>query len=250
MTSLLNELTSAFRSPAPYLSWILLTAVLAVSGPFDTYMRFPIEERALYWSVVVAGCLIWGITARVVVQVMFARANYWVASLIVVTLSSLILAWPIHRFSLFMSGREVQYRPRLFEIAALIFFIGLFVASIRRVLTNDPAQLEVRRSTPPRLLARLDPCLRGALIRMSGRDHYVDVVTDKGKAALLLRLSDALAEVENVDGIQVHRSHWVSVAAIERAEREKGRYVLVMSDGEKVPVSRNNHSLLAERGLI
>ena len=41
-------------------------------------------------------------------------------------------------------------------------------------------------------------------------DHYVRVFTDAGESLILLRLSDAMAEVRDVPGLQIHRSHWVA----------------------------------------
>ncbi|MEM6374550.1 MAG: hypothetical protein AAF727_17510, partial [Pseudomonadota bacterium] len=47
----------------------------------------------------------------------------------------------------------------------------------------------------PRLLNRLPAEQRGALIRISVRDHYVDIVTVQGVTSLLMRFSDAMAEL-------------------------------------------------------
>lgn len=80
--------------------------------------------------------------------------------------------------------------------------------------------------------------MQGALWAISVRDHYVDVRTSTGQASLLMRLSDAMAEAEPVEGIQVHRSHWVAWAAVAAAEREGARLFLRLQDGARIPVSR------------
>jgi len=55
---------------------------------------------------------------------------------------------------------------------------------------------------------------------------------------LLLRLSDAVAELDPTLGRQVHRSYWVTRRAVSSVERERYRVRLVLSNGARVPVSR------------
>ena len=68
-------------------------------------------------------------------------------------------------------------------------------------------------------------------------------------ASLLLRFSDAIAEVEE-EGAQVHRSHWVAWAAVEAVERDGIKLFLRLKSGARVPVSKNNREKLEARGLI
>jgi DNA-binding LytR/AlgR family response regulator len=64
------------------------------------------------------------------------------------------------------------------------------------------------------------------------------VTTTAGRALVLLRLSDAIAEAEGVPGLQIHRSHWVTLAAVARVRRDGARVLLVLKDGRELPVSR------------
>jgi DNA-binding LytR/AlgR family response regulator len=65
-----------------------------------------------------------------------------------------------------------------------------------------------------------------------------------------MRLSDAIAELEGIEGAQVHRSWWVAREAIAQAVRGDGRATLTLQDGAEVPVSRTYARLLRERGWI
>ena len=98
------------------------------------------------------------------------------------------------------------------------------------------------------LLARLPVHKRGELHHLRMQDHYVEVHTDRGMEMVLLRFRDALREVEEVDGLQVHRSHWVARAAVERVERRDGRVTLLLVNGSTVPVSRSFAPALRARG--
>ena len=101
----------------------------------------------------------------------------------------------------------------------------------------------------PRLVQRLDPGLRGPILSISVRDHYVDVMTGHGTASLLMRFGDAIAEA-GVAGAQVHRSHWVAWDAIDTVEREGAKLFLRLKPGMRVPVSKNHRDKLELRGLI
>ncbi len=91
---------------------------------------------------------------------------------------------------------------------------------------------------------RLADDIRGPLVRVSVRDHYVDVWTEQGSAQLLMRFVDALSELEGADGLQVHRSHWVARRAIAQVQRRGANLVVVLKDGAEVPVSRRFHAAL------
>jgi hypothetical protein len=88
------------------------------------------------------------------------------------------------------------------------------------------------------LVERLPEEVRGAILSVSGSNHYVEVRTDKGQASVLLRFSDALRELDAVPGLQVHRSHWVADAAVDSVRRDGHRTFVVLTTGEELPVSR------------
>jgi DNA-binding LytR/AlgR family response regulator len=92
--------------------------------------------------------------------------------------------------------------------------------------------------------------MRGEILRLSAADHVVRVVTDKGVTDLRMRFGDAVNEMAGVEGCFTHRSQWVAVAAIAEARREAGRWVIVLCNGDEVPVSRKNQPALNEAGLL
>ncbi|MCW1932118.1 LytTR family DNA-binding domain-containing protein [Pararhodobacter zhoushanensis] len=99
-------------------------------------------------------------------------------------------------------------------------------------------------------MARLPLDKRGALISLSVQDHYVEVVTLRGRELLLMRLSDAIAETGGDVGLQVHRSHWVALDQVRAARREGARGVLTLSDGREIPVSRTYAAAAKAAGLF
>jgi DNA-binding LytR/AlgR family response regulator len=104
---------------------------------------------------------------------------------------------------------------------------------------------------PPKFLERLPLKLRGGEVwAVEAEDHYLRLHTSKGQDLILMRLADAVAELEGIEGAQVHRSWWVARDAITDAKRGDGRATLTLKDGAEVPVSRTYAGLLRERGWI
>lgn len=104
---------------------------------------------------------------------------------------------------------------------------------------------------PSRFLERLPVRLRGAEIwAVEAEDHYLRVHTSAGQDLILLRMADAVAELEGQEGMQVHRSWWVARAAIADARRGDGRATLTLKDGAEAPVSRTYAAELRRRGWI
>lgn len=104
---------------------------------------------------------------------------------------------------------------------------------------------------PPKFLDRLPPKLRGAEIyAVEAEDHYLRLHTSKGQDLILMRLADAISELQGIEGAQVHRSWWVARAAIAEAKRGDGRADLTLKDGAEVPVSRTYARQLREAGWI
>jgi len=55
---------------------------------------------------------------------------------------------------------------------------------------------------------------------------------------ILMRLGDAIAELEGLEGAQTHRSWWFAKSAVADVTKLDGRAMLTLKDGAEVPVSR------------
>jgi DNA-binding LytR/AlgR family response regulator len=81
-------------------------------------------------------------------------------------------------------------------------------------------------------------------------DHYVRAHTGAGSTLLLMRLRDAVAELDAVDGRQVHRSWWVARNAVARAEPAGRGWKLTLRNGLVVPVPRERAGELRSAGWL
>lgn len=90
----------------------------------------------------------------------------------------------------------------------------------------------------PALVQKLPFAVRGPVVCLQMEDHYVRVHTTRGSALLLMRLSDAIAELEATAGLRVHRSWWIAVDALRSVDRSPRAVRAHLSNGIIAPVSR------------
>jgi len=76
------------------------------------------------------------------------------------------------------------------------------------------------------------------------------VHTDRGETLILMRLYDAIRELEGIEGSQTHRSWWVAKDAIIEVVRRDGRYQFRLEGGLNVPVSRSFQKALKDEAWI
>lgn len=255
----IEEYRADFRTPVPLVLWAVLTVLVALAGPFGTYATVPVATRLLQWAVLIGAAILIGAAVRAFVHGIVGLRDFRRGSLLIAVLVTPIFAIPLHFIADTLFGDIGPALPSTIEIGLFVFCVSLGVGAFRhaargtvltmgRATPEDPAQQGP--AVQPRVMDRIDPEQRGQLIRISGKDHYVELVTCKGRSTVLLRLSDAIAEAGPVAGVQVHRSHWVALDAVAGTERRDGKVFLTLRDGSTIPVSRNYRAEAEALGLI
>jgi len=227
----------------------LISLFFSLIGAFGTG-HIPFLPRTLVimmygW----AGCLIGIGCYRLVSR--FMGGSIWLRAVP----SSLLMVLPMGLFVWIAASIQLG-RPLPLEALpsltwqTLIMCVGmtfLAVAMAQRRLTATAAA----PSGAPKFQERLPLKLRGGeLWAVEAQDHYLRLHTSKGQDLILMRLADAVDELEGIEGAQVHRSWWVARDAIADAKRGDGRATLTLKDGAEAPVSRTYARLLRERGWI
>ena len=137
--------------------------------------------------------------------------------------------------------------PPVLLISAVMTAINYLVAT--RTPQSHPTHAAPAGSAPAKFLERMPPKLRGAeLYAVESQDHYLRLHTSRGADLILMRLADAVAELDGIEGAQTHRSWWVAKAAVTDAKRGDGRAVLTLKNGLEAPVSRSYAGGLRESG--
>jgi hypothetical protein len=137
------------------------------------------------------------------------------------------------------------------DVLPSAFGSSLVMTALAFLVRRPPTQTHAARASapPPKFLARLPAKLQGAdIFAVEAEDHYLRLHTSLGQDLILMRLADAIAELEGLEGAQTHRSWWVAKAAVADVERGDGRATLTLKDGAEVPVSRGFAKQLRSAG--
>lgn len=246
----MREMQRVATSPLPWAALAGAALILGMVGPFGTYESLRLPARLAYWAAIVVSTYFLGFAFVCLLErLVFPERPEPAGFALIGAMAGVPVAlfvWVLNRL---VYGADVIFLlPLTFYTVAIAAVASGLIAFISKKVSSAPAVAEpvVRR---PKLLDRLPPRLRGKLLYLSMQDHYVEVVTDRGSELVLMRMSDAVDETAPVDGLQVHRSHWVARDAVAGTERRGGRLMLRMSDGAELPVSRNRIGLVKEAGL-
>lgn len=262
----LREMRRLLASPPVPAGLALLVVLLAISGPFGTLDAMRIAPRLAYWAVTVPATFAAGSFATLVISEALrshprrALLTPMLAALgtaIAVAVVVVVLNW----LALGLHPLAPSYRRGLLiSVLATGAAIALFFHLLRQHQQRDggetapdaatDAPADTPADTAPPLLDRLEFDKRGPLVSLSVADHYVEVVTTRGRALLLMRLSDAMRETGATRGMQVHRSHWVALDRIAACRRMGDRAVLTLTDGREIPVSRTYVKPLRDAGIL
>jgi DNA-binding LytR/AlgR family response regulator len=230
----------------------LAGVVLALMGAFGS-MEAPLGLRLVYWvPLMVAGGL-WGhLCSRLVFRWVDPDERPWLAILALTAAISgpvSVLVWAV---------TGMVFEGEAYPLDALPYMVGpvLTVTAVMSALNvflgkAQPVQTHAALvgAAPSRFPDRLPPRLRGAAIRaVQAEDHYLRIHTDRGSDLILMRLSDALDELEGLEGAQTHRSWWVARDAVRDVARGDGRATLTLDGGLVAPVSRRYAKALRDAG--
>ena len=128
-------------------------------------------------------------------------------------------------------------------LCALLSVPGLMLERVRGVNSTSSTQ----GNTSTTLLSGLEPQLKGDVIWAEAQEHYVRLVTTEETRMVLCRFSDLVRELPQSAGLQIHRSHWVSLRFIAERMQEGQRTTLRLKTGDVVPISRSFRKSLSDR---
>ena len=230
---------------------VIAGVFLTFSGAFDT-SAVSLPARFGYWMLMmVVGYFV----GSFISQWFFGSGkrrtgNIWLdAALAAVVIAApfTFVVWFATR-ALLGSQIAVSGIPVLF---GYVLLVSLALTTINLLIETRRVAITGASPTPPKFLERLPLKLRGAEVwAVEAEDHYLRLHTSKGQDLILMRLADAVAELEGIEGAQVHRSWWIARDAITDAKRGDGRATLTLKDGAEVPVSRTYAGPLREKGWI
>ena len=252
--------------PARFLSviWVIASLALAVMGPFGTFERFGFLERLLNWAFAIGMSILVGLVVNRAVQMLLGRGRKrflydLVAVPAMVALYSPALYLHIRLYALAEMDLSLTFIATNVLVVCLVLIglreaLGMYVDVLVRGHTGKaPLDQAATADESPaaraeaKLLARLPEHLRGQVLHISADNHHIAVRTERGVGSILLRMSDAVREVQGEPGLQVHRSHWVADQAVVAIRRDGHRLLVRMRCGTEIPVSRSQAAAVTLR---
>jgi hypothetical protein len=241
---------------------VVVTLLIAFLGPFGTYALGGLEARLLYWGLLIPGGYALLRPAMQAAPFLARRLGFpltavWVGLAAVGALPFTLLVWFANGARRLPTAAEaLRLYPAILVIALLVsaVFWGLRLLRARPMseaqapdepaLPHGPAPGEIR------LLDRLPPSRRGAIRALEMEDHYVRVHTDRGSDLVLMRMGDAVSELDGIEGLRVHRSWWVARDAVREPMWDGRNLRLALEGGLLAPVARNRVAAVRSAGWI
>ncbi len=228
---------------------LIIGAGLGWLGPFGTHEAMTLPQRLVYWMVsipVIGLCTrfairtvtrhdragAWPLPARVAAAAALAG---FPASFIVLLLHGALIG--AMRFDAW--GLIEVYVTVTLVIGLVAYPFSLLAAARRAAEAPPPVSVPEPAGEASPFLRRIPPKLGIDVLSLAAEDHYIRVTTALGSDLILCRLSDAIAELGQSGGQQVHRSYWVARGAVASVERKDGKTMLLLINGEAVPVSQS-----------
>lgn len=227
-------------------------ALLAFSGAFGMG-DMPLWFRLVYWEPMMLIGALWGHLASGLVEkhIDLDRRPWLMAGVLTAVISGPIAITVWAATTVIFDDDHALDIDRLPAFLLPVVMVTGVLSLLNVFLSRTPVQTHAAPvgGAPARFLDRLPPRLRGAAIRaVESEDHYLRIHTDRGSDLILMRLSDALGELEGLEGAQTHRSWWVARNAVRQVSRGEGRATLTLDDGLEAPVSRRYAKALREAG--
>lgn len=243
----LREWRAEMAKPATLPVLVGVAVLLTIIGPFDTDARLRTVPRFAYWLAMAAITYSIGIIVSAVIQHMAKGMSHWPR----LALTALCIGVCVTGGVLMLNLAVFGVWPTGYALWASVANVMAIAVVITYLLSLQPDAAPVDATpAPPVLQDRLPLDKRGAILSLTVEDHYTRVRTTKGEHLLLMRLSDAIKEMGDTPGAQVHRSHWAAWDHVSAARRDGDRAILTLSDDSEIPVSRSNLSKIKDAGLL
>lgn len=222
---------------------VAIGLLMGFLGPFGSD-RAPTGLRYAYWMMCMVGGGVVAIGGDMILQRRITKTwqRVLVGSVALTPFVSLIVLLSEH----WVMGGRLDWQG-FTNLLWQVWPILLAVIAVQALIWHRPAS-EVQTRTiiaPPlpeaeaQFRRRLSAKRRSAkLLAIQAQDHYLMVHTDAGDEMITMRFADALSELEQAHGWQVHRSWWVSADAVEAVRWQRGSARLTLAGGLCAPVSR------------
>lgn len=113
--------------------------------------------------------------------------------------------------------------------------------------TGETVDTQKAPCTKPEFFSLIPGEIGTDVICLKSELHYVRVVTTVGEKLVLYNMKDAIADLEIIsEGIQTHRSYWVSGRHIKSLTTDNNYKYIITTNDQRIPVSRRRTAYVKE----
>jgi DNA-binding LytR/AlgR family response regulator len=256
-----KEMSFGARHKRGFMIAAIVGLLLTFVGALETG-ELPILQRLAYWEILMLSGAMIGLGVSESVEKWGRLRN---RPSLEMPLVAVLIALPLTFMVVGTSSLFFRTRPPTLEALGIMFAATFFISLVMTALSyfiHWPGKLVAETSQARRVLQpeaitarfadRLPLPLRSSsIIALEAEDHYLRVHLTGGQSTLILmRLSDAIAELPADTGAQTHRSWWVAKDAVRGVTKADGRAALALTTSLEAPVSRSFYKVLNDAGWL
>ncbi|MEL6958610.1 MAG: LytTR family DNA-binding domain-containing protein [Pseudomonadota bacterium] len=228
-------------------SWFVTTVIVSFAGPFGTYSTQPYLWRLAYWGSLIASAIVLAVALRVVLRSILLGKSAFVEDAAMSSSLALIFGTGVYALNMRLAADQAEQVLDLSMTILVTLGIAVTTVALRRWLETTVQPEQAR----DRLLDRINAPSGARLAKVSSDNHHIRITTVDGlEYRILMRLRDAVAQIDVEPGICVHRSHWVALAQINAVQQEGSKEVVTLFSGRQVPIGPKYRANLVESGLL
>lgn len=236
----LREMQSGLLNKQFVIWMAAIVIVLTIAGPFGTLRAFNTLERFAYWLILTPITFLLASFCSIFLVIYLSKLG--IGKWLRYGIAGIPVGISVWVFQFFLNNKV---SPDLDFLAAMVsntipitFAVTMIYASLSK---NDASKIGAVENSPSADLFfnRIPKKLGRDIISLNAQDHYVEVKTTLGSELILMRMSDAVSELVNLEGVQTHRSWWVAKKHILNIQSNSGKKYLELTGEAIVPVSRS-----------
>ncbi len=256
------------RSPRNLRLGALVLVFVAINQIDDALVGATVVEELLYWvvrlSVLVSGLWLADmLVARMPAQQLAKPA--WLRPVVIVSAIGLLpFALAEVLIEPYLPIRPEYVDDDLREVSALLVYLGEYITILSIILpvhlvlwlilernaSGQPGPVSVESAPLPDFLQRSAVASANEVLALQAEEHYVRVFSADGSELIHCRFRDAVEDMPDGLGLQVHRSWWVADSAVRSASRGSRRWQLTLDSEVTVPVSDSYVAVVREKGWL
>lgn len=227
--------------------WAIMTLFCGVSGPFGSFVYLGVGDRVLYWGTQIGIAMIIGGIIEFIGVNYLGRFSLMTRDAVSTCVMTILFSPVVFALNAHFYPPEVLEGFRIEILIAGVFIITALTIGVWRAVNAYNAKSS-DEGVAPKLLKRLEEDM-GDIYALTANSHLVEVSFAQGVQTIRFRFSDAVDEMKPVEGVMVHRSHWVCKACIEEFFFDGKKLMVRLDNGSSYPVSATGRVNLGRIGI-